>query len=48
MSVIMHGWPLPEANSTTVCDLMIQSVSSLPSSVMVRSRIHQIHWHRVR
>ena len=30
-------WSLPEANSTTVRDLMILSVSSLPFSVMVHS-----------
>ena len=34
-----HAWPLPEANSTTVCDLTVPSVGSLPLSVMVRSRI---------
>ena len=31
-----YGWPSPEANSTTVCDLTILPVSSLPLSVMVR------------
>ena len=35
-------WVSTEANSTTVRDLMIQSVSSLPSSIMVHSRIQQI------
>jgi len=39
MSVIMHGPYIPEVNSTTVYDLMVPSVSSLPLSVMVRSCI---------
>ena len=33
-----YAWPLPEANTTTVHDLTILSVSRLPLSVMVRSR----------
>ena len=34
-----YAWPLPEANSTTVRDLTVSSVSSLFLSVMVHSRI---------
>ena len=37
-----YAWLLPETNSSTVRDLTIHSVSSLPSSVMVHSRIQQI------
>ena len=33
-----YAWPLPEANATTVRDLAVLSVSSLPLSVMVCSR----------
>ena len=33
-----YAWPLPEANVTTMGDLTVPSVSSLPLSVMVRSR----------
>ena len=32
-----YAWPLPEANATTVRDLTVPSVSSLPLSIMVRS-----------
>ena len=31
-------WPLPEVNTTTVRDLIVLSVSSLPLSIMVHSR----------
>ena len=34
-----YAWPLPEANSTTVRDSMVPSVSSLPLSVKVCSHI---------
>ena len=37
-----YAWLLPEVNSITVRDLTIHSVSSLPSSVTVCSRIQQI------
>ena len=33
-----YAWPLPEANATTVRDLTVLSVSSLPLPIMVRSR----------
>ena len=33
-----YAWPLPEADAATVRDLTVPSVSSLPLSVMVRSR----------
>ena len=33
-----YAWPLPEANTITVRDLMVLSVSSPPLSVMVASR----------
>ena len=33
-----YAWPLPEANATTVYDLTVLSLSSLPLSIMVRSR----------
>ena len=36
-----YAWTLPEANSTSVHDLMVTSVSSLPLSVLVYSRIQQ-------
>ena len=36
--MLMSAWPLPEANSTTVCDLTVPSVRSLPLSVMVCSQ----------
>ena len=42
-----YSWPLPEANSTTVRDLMTPSVNSLPLSVIVCSRFHRrefVHW----
>ena len=43
-----YACPLPEANATTVCDLTVLSVSSLPSSVMVHSRafigVELVHW----
>ena len=35
----MHGPYLTEVSSTTVCDLMVLSVSSLSLSFMIRSRI---------
>ena len=37
-----YAWPLSEANLTTVRDLMVLSLSTLPLSVVVHSHIHGI------
>ena len=34
----IYAWPIPEANTTTMRDLTVPSVSSLPLSITVRSR----------
>ena len=43
-----YAWPLPEANATTVRDLTVTSVSSLPLPLMVCSCNQEIHWRGVR
>ena len=37
LAPFIYALPLPEANTTTVRDLTVPSVSSLPLSIMVRS-----------
>ena len=50
MSVNMR-WPLPEVNTTTVRDLIVLSVSSLPLSIMVHScafiGVELVHWTKI-